>query len=355
MKEKVKEVLGKVAEKVGSVVETLTGGKKKPVNPQMQEIFEKIKEYDRIILFRHFRPDGDAVGSTKGLAAMLKASFPEKEIYLQNDDFSDYLAFLGGEDEPLPDEVYESALGIVLDTATTARISCQRYKLCQEIVKIDHHIPAEGFGSVEWIEELRSSTCEMIAHFYDTFKKELTLTKEGATYIYTGMITDSGRFRFRDVSGETLRLAGVILDCGVDLDFVHSNLYMRDFESFKFEAYAHKKMKISKNGVASLFITKRMKRKFNLTNEQASASVSYMEKIKGSLIWVAFIDTGDGKIRVRLRSRYVEINELAKKYNGGGHACAAGATVYSKKEMAQLLADADALLKEYKENNEGWL
>ncbi len=325
------------------------------MNENMKIILDKIKEYDKIILFRHFRPDGDAVGSTKGLASIIKATYPDKKVYLQNNDFSAYLAFLGGEDAPLPDEEYKDALGIVLDTATQERISNQKFALCKEIVHIDHHIPAQEFGVCRWIEEERSSTCEMIAAFYDTFQDELVLTKEGATYIYTGMVTDSGRFRFRDVSGETLRLAGLILSKGVDLNFIHSNLYMREFDSFKFEAYAHKKMKMTENGVVSLFVTKKMKKKFRLSNEDASASVSYMEKIKNSLIWVAFIDTEDGKIRVRLRSRYVEINDLAKKYHGGGHACAAGATVYSKKEMKTLLADADALLKEYKENHEGWL
>lgn len=325
------------------------------MNENAKHILDKIKEYNKIILFRHFRPDGDAVGSTKGLQAMLRATYPDKQIYLQNDDFSDYLAFLGGEDAPLPDEAYADALGIIMDTATQERVSNQKFSLCKELLKIDHHILAQDFGTYQWVEEERSSTCEMIAAFYDMFQEELVITKESATYIFTGMVTDSGRFRFRDVSGETMRLAGLMIDQGVDLNFVYANLYMRDFNSFKFEAYAHKKMKISENGVVSLFVTERMKKKFHLSNEEASSSVSYMEGIKNSLIWVAFIETGDGKIRVRLRSRYVEINDLAKKYHGGGHACAAGATVYSKTEMKSLLAEADALLKEYKENNEGWL
>ena len=325
------------------------------MNENMKAILDKIKAHDKIIIFRHFRPDGDAIGSTKGLARILKLTYPEKKIYLQNADYSNYLAFLGGEDAPLPDEEYADALGIVLDTATQERISNKKFALCKELVKIDHHIPVQDYGVCQWIEEHRSSLCEMIAYFYDTFKDELKIDKEAATYIYTGMVTDSGRFRFREVSGDTMRLAGLMLDQGVDLDYVYSNLYLRDFDSFKFESYAHRKMKISENGVVSLFVTKGMKKKFNLSNEAASASVSYMEGIKNSLIWIAFIETGDGSIRVRLRSRYVTVSELAERYHGGGHACAAGATVYSKKEMKQLLADADALLKEYKENNTGWL
>ena len=83
--------------------------------------------------------------------------------------------------------------------------------------------------------------------------------------------------------------------------------------------------------------------------------MSYMDSIKGSLIWLAFIDNGDGSIRVRLRSRFVTVNQLAEKYGGGGHACACGATVHSKKEMKALIADADELLRKYKAENGGWI
>ena len=321
---------------------------------KLTPILDKIKEYDKIILFRHFRPDGDAVGSTKGLAEIIKATYPEKTVLLQNSDFSDYLKFLGGEDAPITDEDYADALGIVLDTATTKRISNQMFSLCREIIKIDHHIPVESYGSLEWVEELRSSCSEMIAAFYDTFRDELTLTKEAATYIYCGMVTDSGRFRFRDVSGETMRLAGVMLDAGIDTDTLFANLYLKDFDSYKFESYARSKMKISDSGVVSLFVSKGMQKKFSLSSEDASASVSYMDSIKGSLIWIAFIE-GKSEIRVRLRSRFVTVSELAEKYNGGGHACAAGATVYSRAEAKKLLAEANEILAEYKKTHEGWL
>lgn len=71
-----------------------------------KQLLDKIKEYNKIFIFRHKRPDGDATGSTKGLKRILELSYPEKEIRLQNCDFADYMAFLGGEDELLPDEAY---------------------------------------------------------------------------------------------------------------------------------------------------------------------------------------------------------------------------------------------------------
>ena len=324
------------------------------MNENMLTILNKIKEYNKIIIFRHFRPDGDAVGSTKGLQRILKLTYPEKTVLLINDDYAEYLDFLGGEDAPISDEEYADALGIVCDTGTEKRVSNQKFSLCREVIKIDHHIPIETYGSYQWVEEERSSCCEMIAHFYDTFSDELKIDSEAATYIYAGMVTDSGRFRFRDVSSETMRLAGVMLQHNIDTDVLFAHLYLKDFSEFKFESHAHEKMQITNNGVAYLFVTKEMQEKFNLNKEQASASVSFMDSIKGSLIWIAFIEN-DEEIRVRLRSRFVQISDLAEEYRGGGHACAAGATVYSQDEMNELIAKADALLGEYKANNEGWL
>ncbi len=321
----------------------------------VQKIFDRIKQYDRILIFRHFRPDGDAVGSTKGLQRMLQLTFPEKEIRLQNSDFAEYLAFLGEEDAPLEDAQYADALGIVLDTATEARISNQRFRLCRELIKIDHHIPVESYAGTEWVEEHRSSTCEMIAAFYDCLRDDLRIDREAATYVYAGMVTDTGRFRFRSVSGETMRLAGTMLELGVDTERLYAELYLKEFESFRFEAYVHSKMEITEHGVAYLYIDRAMQDRFSLSHEEASATVSLMDSIKGSLIWIAFIENEDGSIRVRLRSRFLTINELAERYHGGGHDCAAGAVVYSKEELQALVREADALLASYKAANEGWL
>lgn len=322
---------------------------------QMTIIFDKIKAYNRIVIFRHMRPDGDAVGSTLGLQGILRLTYPEKEIVVNNCDYSDYVGFLGGEDQPMSDEFYAEALGIVIDTATSDRVSNPRYALCKELCKIDHHIPKESYGDYEWVEEHRSSACEMIAAFYAAFKDELKIDVASATLIYAGMVTDSGRFRFRSVSGETMRLAGMLLDEGVDTDHLYAHLYMKDFNALRLQAYVYSHMKLSEHGVAYIYINRATIEKFNLTFEEACASVSYMDSIKDSLIWIAFIESDDGAIRVRLRSRFVTINEVAEKYNGGGHDCASGATVHSRKEMKALIADADARLADYKANNEGWL
>lgn len=325
------------------------------ITEQMKSILEAIKEYKNIAIFRHKRPDGDAVGSTKGLCEILRLTYPEKDVRLLNCDYAEYTSFLGGEDSEADDEFYKNALGIVIDTGTSDRISNPKYKLCPKLVKIDHHINVEPYGDIVWVEEHRSSASEMIAELYHSFSDEWKINVTAATCIYTGMVTDSGRFRFSSVSGDTMRLAGMLLDIGVDTDVLFARLYMKGFNTFKFQSYVYKKMKITENGVAYLYVDKGMQKKFALSSEEASACVSYMDSIKDSLIWIAFIEGSDKTVRVRLRSRFVTVNEIAQRYHGGGHACASGATVYSKKEMKAIIAEADKALREYKETHEGWL
>ena len=324
---------------------------------QKRAILDKIKEYDRILLFRHLRIDGDCVGSTKGMKALIQATWPEKEVYIIDNEESSYLSFLGPDDEEIPDEMYAEALGIVLDTGNIKRISNQKFTLCKELVKIDHHIPLDNYGDYSWVEEEKSSCCEMVVEFYDTFKEELVMTREAAQYLYTGMVTDSGRFRFRSVSGDTMRYAGLLLDQDIDTDVLYANLYLEHYGYLKFKAEMYKRMKITENGVAYLYICKALREKHDISLEAASAAISLLDSIRGCLCWMAFIETGDEEdtIRVRLRSRFVHINQLAEQYRGGGHACASGATVYNRREVRTLLKKADALVKEYKETHEGWL
>ena len=328
------------------------------MNQHIKEtILAKMAQYDTIMLFRHVRNDGDCVGATKGLKRILELTWPEKKIYLIDQDTAKYLEFMGPEDEDVPEEVYRQALGIVLDTASEARISNKKYTLCKELIKIDHHIPLENYGNLQWVEEERSSCCEMVVDFYNTFRDRLKIDSLAATHLYTGMVTDSGRFKYSGVTGDTLRNAAVLLDVGVDTDTLFARLYLEAFEYLKFKAHIYQRMQITPNGVAYIFVDKAMQEEFGLSLEQASAIIGNLDSIRGCISWIAFIESGDaeGTIRVRLRSRFVSINSIAEKYRGGGHACASGATIYSIEEMDALLADTDALVKEYKETHEGWL
>ena len=318
-------------------------------------ILNKIKEYVSIVIGRHFRPDGDAVGSTMGLGRIISLTFPEKKVDLSNNDKSDYMAFLGDTSESVSEEIIKSSLVIVIDTATEDRVSDNRILNGKESVNIDHHIDAEPYCDVSWVEDWISSSCEMIASLYEEFSSVLKIDDIAATAIYAGMVTDSGRFRFSSTSSETLRLASIMVGKGVDVERLQANLDLNSYNFYKYQAYVFSKIEMTENGVSWLYVDQEMQKKWNLSREDASESVGFMSGIKGSICWIAFIENSDGSIRVRLRSRFMTVNKIAEKYHGGGHDRASGATCYSREEMMALIEDADKATKEFKESGEYWI
>ena len=318
---------------------------------QKQALLEKIKAFDRIVIMRHQRPDGDAVGSTLGLRAILRASFPEKDVRVINSDRSARVAFLGEEDGEVDPSFYESALGIVVDTANRERIANPCYQICRELVKLDHHPNVDPYGDLVVVDDRCAAASELVTDFAMSFAEELTITPEAATCLYAGIVDDSGRFRFESVSPNTLRLAAALLAVGVDTEYMFEQLYLGSFEALKFRAWVLENIQKSANGVLYLTVTLDTIKRFGITQEEASFSVVEMSGIKGSPVWLVCIENNDGTARVRLRSRHIVINDLAERYGGGGHKYASGASLPSTKELHHLVAEADALVAAYKAQN----
>jgi phosphoesterase RecJ-like protein len=316
-------------------------------------ILDKIKEYDTIIIHRHFLPDGDCFGSTLGLRDIIRQSFPEKKVYSVGTDTVDYLEFVGKEDS-IPDSTYENALVIVVDTSTSKRINGDSYKLGKEIIKIDHHLETDPYGDINYVLDYVASTTLIITDFLRTFSDELKISVDGARALYVGIVTDTGRFRYRSVRGKSLELAGYLLDYGFDTEEMYASLYTKEANFLYLQGYLLQHFKITKNGVAYAYLSKRIQKRFNASTSNASALVNCLDGIVGSLIWILFVQGNNGDIRARLRSRYTEINNLAGEFDGGGHAQASGAKVKNKSEIKTMVRRADELLGEYKENNKGW-
>lgn len=330
-----------------------------------EEILKKIKEYDTIIIHRHIRPDGDCIGSQFGLKYYLQNNFPEKNIYAVGDEIPDYLQTLGKNDE-IEDSMYNDALVIVVDTSLKSRICDERYQTGKYLIKIDHHDDSEQYGDYEYVDPKTPACSAILVRIMKEFEKSgLVISLDTAKALYTGIITDTGRFRFRGVTGETLSDAGYLIDKGINTDEIFTRLYIKKQEELKLQGYVYNHFKMTKNGVAYMYFTKDIMQKFNVTKEDAANLVNSLDSIYGSLIWVVFVDqmlprpeiieneeeSKDKEIRVRIRSRYISINEVATRFRGGGHLQAAGATIYSQKEMKKLLKELDTLLCKYKMNN----
>lgn len=319
------------------------------------QILEKIKQYDTIIIHRHERPDGDCIGSQMGLYYLIKDNFKEKTVYTVGDELPAYLGQYGT-NVSVEDSVYEGALVIVVDTANEKRICDKRYNTGAYLIKIDHHDDSPAFGDIYYVDEKSPACASIMVDMYRAWHEHdsnITMSKEAATSLMLGMVTDTGRFRYRGTCRKTLENAGLLLDSGVELDELYTSLYTKDKEELKLQGYVCENFKVTPNGVAYIYFDKETMEKYNVDKDTAAACVNILDSIKGSLIWATFIEQNEetGEIRTRLRSRFASINEVATHYRGGGHLQAAGATVYNEEEKESLLSDLDALLKEYKENN----
>ena len=328
------------------------------------EILNKIKEFNRIIIHRHQRPDGDCMGSQMGLKHLIKNTFPEKEVYAVGDEVPEYLKELG-EVDIIPDEYYNDALVIIVDTSVEKRICDDRWKTGKCIIKIDHHDDSPDFGDLIYVDSKCPACSSIIVSMIKSWGAEVKINKEAAYALYFGITTDTGRFRYRGLSSEVLNNAGFLLDQGIDVDSLYNKLYVDEVATLKLQGYVLNNFKTTENGVAYIYFTKKMMKKFGVSKDDAANLVNTISTIRGCLVWVAFVDQfgtrpanfkkGDldpsKEIRCRLRSRGVAINGVAANYRGGGHLQAAGATIYSKKEMDSILKELDVLVKDYKKEH----
>ena len=123
-----------------------------------KQLLEKICEYDRITVFRHQRPDGDCMFSSLALSCFLKDNFKEKQIMIAGNDVYDLFPY----NEDVHDDFIRSSLGIVIDTSTLARIDDDRVKLCDYIIKIDHHPVVENYGDLNYVNDKAGAAAEIL-------------------------------------------------------------------------------------------------------------------------------------------------------------------------------------------------
>jgi len=311
-----------------------------------KQILEKIKEFNRIIIHMHIRPDGDCYGAGFGLKNILKESFPEKEVYVVGEK-AEYVDFVGTPDV-IEDELFKDALSIVVDTASEDRVSDQRFKLAKFVIKIDHHIPIADYGDLIYVDTTRPATAQIILEFYLRFQEELKINMAAATALYTGIVTDTGRFRFRSVNADTFIAVAHLLQFGLDFVDVLSRLSVKSENLMKLQGYVLLNFQKTENGVAYIKMTPDVIERFDVSLEEATSLVNELSTLEDCPVWILFAEYENNIVRARLRSKGPSINELANKYDGGGHALACGANLGTWDKTDELLKDADELVRNYK-------
>ncbi len=300
-----------------------------------------IEKYQTIIIHRHSNPDGDAVGSQVGMQQLIKENYPSKNVYIVGDDAKRFSFMEGSATDNIPDQLYSNALAIVLDTSAKFMISDNRYTLAKETLRFDHHIYCEDICNLDVIDTSYESCCGLITDF--ALQNNLVINKLAAKSLYAGMVTDSGRFRYDSTSGKTHRLAGALLDVGVNTNELYTQLYADSFENIKLRASYVLKVRFSPANTAYICTTKEELDSLDVDEFAVSRGmVGVMSEIKGVSVWVNFTETQKG-VLCELRSNKYNINPIAVKYGGGGHQKASGATVPNFETAMQMLADLDNL------------
>ena len=309
-----------------------------------QKILQAIRDHERIILHRHGRPDGDAMGSQIGMKHIILENFPEKQVYMVGDKPGFFGFMEGTQVDDIPDSAYEGALAIILDCGSKAMVSDDRYRLAGKTVRMDHHIFCEQVADIEVVDTSFESCCGLITEF--AAQCGLKLNPLAAKALYTGMVTDSGRFRYDSTTARTFRLASLLMEQEFDTNGLYRELYADDFAAKKLKAQFILNIQFTQNNVAYIYTTLEQLQALKADTFTISRGMTNtMADIRGVDIWVNFTETQTG-VLCELRSSKYNINPIAVKYGGGGHAKASGATVENKQVAMAMLADLDKMIGE---------
>ena len=313
-----------------------------------KEIFKKIKEYDTIVTVRHIGPDPDAIASQLALRDSIRLTFPNKKVYALGASVSRFKKF-GSMDKVDYNEL-EGCLVIALDVPNISRIDGIENIKYKEMVKIDHHPFEDKFGEVEYVDVNASSACEMLTKVI--FNSKLKLDETVASNLFLGIVSDSDRFLVASTTKETFKIVYELLDkTNINFTGLYPNLYERPMNEIKFHGYIANNLTVTDNGFAYAKFDTDVLNEYGVDNATPSNMINDFNNIKGIYSW-AFItrDDKNDQYKASIRSRGPVINEIAAKYNGGGHKFASGARPKTMEEADNLLHDLDEACKNYKNN-----
>ncbi len=297
------------------------------------------KHSGNIVITTHHKPDGDAMGSSLGLMNYLRAAGIESKVITPT-DYADFLWWLPGNNEVLiyhgnEDEanqlIAEAGVVYCLDFNALSRINEMGEKIaeCQaNVVLIDHHRDPQDFDNERMVDIGASSTCELIYRYITTHLNKELLTKEAGECIYTGLITDTGSFRYGSTTSETIRTAADLMDLGVQPSHIYESLFDQNrLERLQLLGYfLGNKIEVIEDGkVALAHMTLEELERFHVKTGDTEGFVNYGLGIKGVQMSALIIDRGP-LVKMSFRSRDVfPCNEFSAEYfNGGGHKNAAG-------------------------------
>lgn len=296
----------------------------------------KQKNINNILLFSHIRHDGDAKGSALALVEYFTQKGFKSKYVVTTEDLCLLDIFPKVE---ITEDIDERFIAISVDTSTKAGSENNIYTKAEIVYKIDHHNDGEFFGDYNYICEEASSTCEIVSSMID----EEDITEKMATYLYAGIHTDTGGFKY-SISEKTFSELSKLLRCKANYSFIVNNLKYVSSSRKKIEGLVAYNHKYYNNDIVGAIIRKH-EHEYNALS--VARAVNTLLSINAKVFFCC-CESKTGVVYVELRSSQnsnIDVNKLAKQYGGGGHLHSAGFTIKSIDEVKDIISKIEDLTK----------
>lgn len=314
---------------------------------EFQRALRAIKRYDRIAIFRHIMPDFDALGTQMGLATWLKDNFPEKEIRVLGDNHVTFTPRLYPEMDNLNEEWFQKPfLTIVVDVSSTKRIADPRFKKGKFKLIIDHHPSEEHIGKITIRDIDTAAAAEIVVAMLSSYKG-YKMSEEAASYFYTALVGDSGRFQYSSTTQLTFEVAEYLLKAGINISKIYQRMYQKKVDDLYVTAYVLNNFHLSPKGhVAYYTLDLETQERLKITTERGKENVNLFSNIEGIDAWCSITeDKKEPCWRISIRSKEKDISGVANQFEGGGHAQASGAKIKDLTELDRFVAALDNLFE----------
>ena len=306
-------------------------------------IKQKIDEFNSFVLFVHENPDCDAIGSAYAFKKFVELNWKNKDVRIAgitNKELQSFPEFFRQDYLNVNAEFCKNSLGIIFDTANKERVLSHLNFDCKQTIRIDHHIKIQDFCDFEYVDDTKSSTCEMVGLIFKNLNLQINQTILQS--LYFGLLTDTNRFLYDHTTEITFELMSWMMSFNFDRELVHNQLYLRNSQDVELDSKLFKKIKF-KNGYATLFLNKFDNWWFKQSN--FSGRVYLMANFKDIEVWtLVYYDTDAKKWKGSIRSRQYPVNLVANKFNGGGHKLASGFSLTNFKQTKDLEKEIIKLL-----------
>lgn len=316
----------------------------------------------KIVIIGHKNPDGDAIGSSLGLSFFLK-NLGHDTIVIMPNDFPDFLKWLPGVDDVVVHEkeiekstkhIEDADVIFTLDFNSLDRAGDLQsiLEICKaKFVMIDHHQQPADYAVATYSDVSMSSTCEMVFHFIDALGHSENLTKEIAINLYTGIMTDTGSFRYPSTTPTTHRVTAKLIEAGAESAMIHQEVYdTNSMDRMKLLGHALNNLHVLEEyNTAYITLTQKDLDEHNFKKGDTEGFVNYALSIKGIVFAVIFIENKQENIvKMSLRSKgNFSVNDVAREhYSGGGHINAAGGK--SSQSLNETVTEFISILPRYK-------